>query len=187
MRGLWAVSLVWLLTPVALSSAAEKKPPAVDLPSLQTNDSRTVRFRTPAGWHVASKPGQPEITEARGDGLIVRILHRDTELGLDSLHVECMLVRLAPESQTSLDVNYEYDFVGGEMGDRRVLDSAFVVHYDEPIDGSRDWRQRNVSLVGGGESVCVIGYSPAAAWKKSKVTRNLLNAVLASVELRPWR
>lgn len=171
---------------MAPSAAGEKKPPPVDLPSVHTNDSKTVRFRTPASWQVATRPGQPEVTEARGDGLIVRVLHRDAELGLDSLHVECMLVRLAPEAQTSLDVNYEYDFVGGEMGERRVLDSAFVVHYDEPIDGSRDWRQRNVSLVGGGESVCAIGYSPAAAWKKSKVTRNLLNAVLASVEFRPW-
>jgi len=151
------------------------------------NDSRTIRFRTPTSWQVTARLGQPELTEARGDGLIVRILHRDSELGLDSLHVECMLVRLAPESQTSLDINYEYDFIGGDMGDRKLLDSAFVVHYDEPIDGSRDWRQRNVSLVGGGESVCVIGYSPVASWKKSKVTRNLLNAVLGSVEFRPWR
>ncbi len=182
-----AVALVWLLGVAALSLAGEKKPVAVDLPSVHMNDSKTVRFRTPAGWQVATRPGQPELTEARGDGLIVRILHRDTELGLDSLHVECMLVRLAPESQTSLDVNYEYDFVGGEMAGRRVLDSAFVTHYDGPIDGSRDWRQRNVSVVGDGESVCIIGYSPAAAWKKSKVTRNLLNAVLGSVEFRPWR
>lgn len=154
---------------------------------MHENDSRTIRFRTPTSWQVTARLGQPELTEARGDGLIVRILHRDSELGLDSLHVECMLVRLAPESQTSLDINYEYDFIGGDMGDRKLLDSAFVVHYDEPIDGSRDWRQRNVSLVGGGESVCVIGYSPVASWKKSKVTRNLLNAVLGSVEFRPWR
>ncbi len=185
MRGLWAFAFVWLLGPTAPLGAGEKV--AVELPSAHANGSDTVRFRTPPGWQVSTRPGQPELTEARGDGLIVRILHRDSELGLDSLHVECMLVRLAPEAKTSLDVGYEYDFVGGEMGERRVLDSAFVVHYDDAIDGSRDWRQRNVTLVGGGESTCVIGYAPAGAWKKSKVTRSLFNAVLASVEFRPWR
>ena len=53
--------------------------------------------------------------------------------------------------------------------------------------GVRDWRQRNLTVVGGGESLCVIGYAPAADWKKSKETRRLLEAVLASVEMQPWR
>ncbi len=178
--------LVWLLGSATLV-AADNPSPAVELPTSHTNRSGTVRFRTPASWQVSTRPGQPELTEARGDGLIVRILRRDGELGLDSLHVECMLVRLAPEAQTSLDVGYEYDFIGGTLGERKALDSAFVVHYDQPIDGSRDWRQRNVTIVGGGESICVVGYSPAPAWKRSKLTRNLFNAVLASVEFQPWR
>jgi hypothetical protein len=31
-------------------------------------------------------PGPPEVIEARGDGLFVRVLRREGELGLDSLH-----------------------------------------------------------------------------------------------------
>ncbi len=128
----------------------------------------------------------PELTEARGGGLIVRMLWREGELGLDSLHVDCMLVRLAGEMETQPKIDYEYDFLGSEVGTRRALDSAFVVHYVKPIDQFRDWRQRNLTLVGGGESLCVIGYSPLPVWKKSKAARKLLEAVMSSVELRPW-
>ena len=46
-----------------------------------------------------------------------------------------MLVRLAGPMDTFPQVDYEYDFVGGEVGERRALDSAFVVHYDEPVEG----------------------------------------------------
>jgi hypothetical protein len=97
-----------------------------------------------------------------------------------------MLVRLAGPMEAAPQVDYEYDFVGGEVGERRALDSAFRVRYDAPVAGHRVWRQRNVTLVGGGESVCVIGYAPATVWKKSKTARNLLNAVLEGVELAPW-
>ena len=90
----------------------------------------------------------------------MRVLRREGELGLDSLHVECMLVRLAGAMDTFPQVDYEYDFVGGEVGERRALDSAFVVHYDEPVEGYRDWRQRNLTVVGEGESVCVVAYAP---------------------------
>ena len=38
-------------------------------------------------------------------------------MGLDSLHVECMLVRLAGAMDTFPQVDYEYDFVGGELGE----------------------------------------------------------------------
>jgi hypothetical protein len=79
-------------------------------------------------------------------------------------------------------VDYEYDFVGGEIAEMRALDSAFVVHYDEPVDGSRDWRQRNLTVIGKGASVCVIGYAPMPLWKKSKSARNLLNAVVGSIK-----
>jgi hypothetical protein len=95
-------------------------------------------------------------------------------------------VRLAGAMDTSPQVDYEYDFLGGQVGERRGLDSAFVVHYDAPVDGYADWRQRNMTLVGRGESVCVIGYVPAAVYKKSKPARNLLKAVLERVELAPW-
>jgi hypothetical protein len=56
-----------------------------------------------------------------------------------------------------------------------------VVHYDEPIEGHRDWRQRNLTVIGEGESVCVIAYAPLPVWKKSKPARNLLTAVVESI------
>jgi hypothetical protein len=130
---------------------------------------------------VEAGTGEPELTEARGDGLIVRILRREGELGLDSLHVECMLVRLAGAMDTFPQVDYEYDFVGGAVGERRSLDSAFVVHYDQPVGGHRDWRQRNLTVVGKGESVCVVVYAPQTVWKKSKPARKLLTTVVESI------
>jgi hypothetical protein len=114
------------------------------------------------------------------------VLRREGELGLDSLHVECMLVRLREAMETFPQVDYEYDFVGGEVGERRALDSAFVVHYDEAVEGHRDWRQRNLTVVGGGESVCVVAYAPLPVWKKSKPARKLLTSVVESVRFSKW-
>jgi hypothetical protein len=185
MRLVRGALLLAVLSP-ALVRAKDKPAPVPPLTAVHVNASGTVRLHTPPGWTVENHEGQPELTEARGDGLIVRILRREGELGLDSLHVECMLVRLAGPMEISPQVEYEYDFVSGQFGDRRALDSAFRTHYDQPVDGSADWRQRNVTLVGHGESVCVIGYAPAALWKKSKPARSLLEAVLARVELAPW-
>jgi hypothetical protein len=182
MKDLTAVSLVCLvLIPAPLGAGMKDVPVPPPLASEHTNASKTLTFRTPAGWLVEAGSGQPEVTEARGDGLVVRILRREGELGLDSLHVECMLVRLAAAMDTFPQVDYEYDFVGGEAGGRRALDSAFVVHYDEPIEGHRDWRQRNLTVVGEGESVCVVAYAPLPVWKKSKPARNLLTSVLESI------
>jgi hypothetical protein len=69
------------------------------------------------------------------------------------------------------------------VGDYLVLDSAFEVTYDAPVDGSREWRQRNVTLVGKGHSLCVILHAPLRDWKKSKATRALQDAVLKAVQL----
>jgi len=181
LKDLTAASFFCLLLLPASLGAGKKDERPPDLPAEHTNASKTLTFRTPAGWAVQAGTGQPEVTEARGDGLILRIVRREGELGLDSMHVECMLVRLAGPMDTFPQVDYEYDFVGGAVGDRRALDSAFVVHYDAPIDGHRDWRQRNLTVVGGGESVCVVAYSPLPVWKKSKPARKLLTAVVESV------
>ena len=79
----------------------------------------------------------------------VRFVHLAGDYGYDSLHGACMLERLAPPQQTSPVIKYEYDYVGGPVGgDRRALDSAFVVRYDNAIDGHKEWRQRNVTVVG---------------------------------------
>jgi hypothetical protein len=182
MKALAVTTLASLLLLPASAGAVKKPPPApVPLPAEHWNASRTVSFRTPAGWTVSSHAGQPEFTEARGDGFVLVILFRQGEIGLDSLHVECMDVRLRPPMETSPDVQYEYDFVSGELGTRRALDSAFVVHYDAPVDGHRDWRQRNLTVVGEGESVCVVAHAPLAVWKKVKPARNLLTSVVESV------
>jgi hypothetical protein len=145
--------------------------------------SGTLTLRTPAGWTAETTSGQPERIEARGQGLIVRVLRVDGEVGLDSLHVQCMMERLTPPMEARPEVDYEYDFHEGHVGERRALDSAFVVHYDEPIEGERDWRQRNITLVGLGDSICVIGMTPRSLWKKSKETRELLDAVMEGIEL----
>ncbi|HYN02055.1 MAG TPA: hypothetical protein VE359_06395 [Vicinamibacteria bacterium] len=183
MKDLTAVVLACLLLlPASVGADKKKDPPApVSLPSEHWNESRTVGLRTPAEWTVRREAGPPEVLETRGEGLIVRVLHREGEIGLDSLHAECMLVRLAAPMDTFPQVDYEYDFLGGEMDERRALDSAFVVHYDAPVEGYRDWRQRNLTVVGEGESICVIAYAPVPIWKKSKPARNLLTSVVESI------
>lgn len=176
-----AIFACLMFSPTLLGAGKKEAPSSPPLDSEHSNASKTLTFRTPAGWVVQSGSGQPEVTEARGDGLIVRILRREGELGLDGLHVECMLVRLAAAMDTFPQVDYEYDFVGGAFGERRALDSAFVVHYDDPVEGHRDWRQRNLTVVGEGESVCVVAYVPLPVWKKSKPARNLLTSILESI------
>ena len=95
-----------------------------------------------------------------------------------------MMERLAPPMETEPQVAYEYDFIGGEVNGHRALDSAFAVAYDKEIRGHRQWSQRNVSLVGSGRSLCVVVYAPAAVWKKSRESRALVDAVLASVTIK---
>lgn len=184
MKDLARASLAGLLLWPPLAAGRGEEPAA--LAARHRNAAETFSLSTPPGWVFDSRAGRPEVTEARGDGLLVRVVRHDTEIGLDSLHVECMLMRLAPPMDTSPQVDYEYDFVGGVLGERRMLDSAFVVHYDEPIDGHRAWRQRNLTVVGQGESLCVVGHAPLAVWKKQKAARNLLNSVIASVRYRSW-
>jgi hypothetical protein len=181
LKDLQAVILaaVWL-SPVALG--AGEKEAASPLTDEHWNAAHTVSFRTPAGWTVKSTPGDLELTEARGDGLIVRILRRQGELGLDSLHVECMLVRLAPPMETHPHVDYEYDFNGGVVGGRRALDSAFTVEYDAAVDGEKKWRQRNLTLVSDNESLCVVTYAPVPLWKKNKAARKLLTSIVESLK-----
>jgi len=134
---------------------------------------------------VETRAEQPETVNAAGAGVRVRFVHRRGEHGYDSLHGACMLERLASPAETSPVIKYEYDYVDGAIGDdRRALDSAFVIRFDKDVHGHKAWRQRNVTVVGGGHSLCAISYAPAPLWKKSKDTRALLDAVLASVTLR---
>jgi len=161
--------------------AAKEPPSPPSLPQENHHPSGAFTFRTPAGWKVGPVAGNAEAIQASGDGLVVRFVYQPGESGFDSLHVNCMLVRLAPEKDSAPQVQYEYDFLSGEVNEMRILDSAFVVVYDDAVQGSRAWRQRNVTVVGKGHSLCAISYAPAALWKKSKQTRATLDAILGSV------
>jgi hypothetical protein len=183
LRRPWALVLLVMLLPVA-SLAAKREAPPPDLPSEHVHPSGAFTFRTPRDWQVVVSPKDPNAVETGGGGLLVRFIFRAGEDGFDSLHVDCMLERLAPEMEQEPRVRYEYDFLSGVVGNRRVLDSAFEVRYLKPIGGYTTWRQRNVTLVGAGQSLCAISYAPAPVWKKSKEARALLDAVLSSVTFR---
>lgn len=173
-----AITLLGLFVLSSSSAWAGKKAP----PSLSqefAHPTGAFTFKTPESWTLKT-PG-PEIMEAWGQGMGVRLVFRSEESGFDSFHVTCMLERLAEPMQTEPRVRYEYDFVEGLLGERRVLDSAFAVSYDRPVRGHRQWRQRNVTVVGAGQSLCLVAYAPLDVWKKSSQARDLLNAVLASV------
>ncbi len=179
MRG---VAFAWLL----VAGVAGAKEPAVPAPLTQEHlfPSGAFSFKTPDGWKVEPVAGNAEAIQASGDGVAVRLLYRSGETGFDSLHVTCMLERLAPEQDSLPQVRYEYDFLSGDVNEMRILDSAFQVTYDAQIQGSRVWRQRNVTVVGKGHSLCAISYAPAELWKKSKATRATLDSILASVSFR---
>jgi hypothetical protein len=176
-------SLLFLIAGAAEIGAAAKRVPPPPLPAEHRHPSGGLAFRTPAGWKVETTPENPEMLNAAGDGVVVRFIFRDGENGYDSLHGACMLERLAPAMEMQPVVQYEYDYVGGVIGTRRALDSAFVVSYDKDVLGARQWRQRNVTIVGEGVSLCAITFAPLPMWKKSAATRALLDAVLGSVTL----
>jgi hypothetical protein len=174
--------IVALFGPPAWGGGTEASPPP--LTQEHVHPSGAFTFKTPADWQVQQSPTNPYAIEAGGGGLLVRFIFRREEVGYDSLHVDCMLERLASEMEQDPRIRYEYDFVSGVFGDRRGLDSAFVVTYNNPIAGYREWRQRNVTLVGAGQSLCAISYAPLPVWKKSRATRALLDGILASVTFR---
>jgi hypothetical protein len=181
-----AVALVLLLAALGPSAAAgsKKKASPPPLPAEFHHPSGAYAFRMPEGWKVEMPAENPETVNAGGDGVFVRFVYHAGEAGYDSLHGACMLERLAPAMDMEPVVEYEYDFIGGVVSNRRALDSAFVVRYDSPVAGSREWRQRNLTIVGNGDSLCAITYAPLALWKKSAPTRALLDAVLGSVSFR---
>jgi hypothetical protein len=168
-----------------VATGAERKPapPVLDFEHIHPSGAFT--FRTPRSWRVTAFPANPNAIQASHENLLVRFLYRRGEAGFDSLHVTCMLERLADPMKTEPTVRYEYDFLSGILEERRALDSAFVVTYDEEVLGHREWRQRNVTVVGAGESLCAISYAPAKIWKKDAATQALLDAIFASVTFRP--
>lgn len=172
------------LLPAALGAGKQKDTAPPALSALHQNRDGAFRFRTPESWSVESRGEGPEIVDAHREDLVVRFVYRQGEAGYDGVHADCMLERLAEAMQIDPRVRYEYDFLSAEQGPHRLLDSAFFLTYDVPVRGHREWRQRNLTIVGGGMSLCVITYCPVPAWKKSADTRALLDSVVRSVELR---
>jgi hypothetical protein len=164
--------------------AEKKTPPAPPLVGQHEHPSGAFSFRTPAGWTVRPLAGRADVLEAWNGVLGVRFVYQPGETGLDSMHGACMLERLAPPMDMEPRVVYEYDYVGGPMGEARALDSAFAVRYDKPVQGHRAWRQRTLTLVGLGHTLCLSSYVPADVWKRSPEARAATEAVLSSVILR---
>jgi hypothetical protein len=180
--GRWTVAALAAALPVAVAFAG-KKPEPPPLPVEHIHSSGAFSFRTPEGWVLSASTERPEILDAWGGELGVRFLFQERDVGYDGLHVTCMLERLAAPMDTSPEIRYEYEFIGGPFADRRALDSAFVIKYDDPVRGYREWRQRTLTVVGAGQSLCAMSYAPMDLWRKVK-TRALLDAVLASVSFR---
>jgi hypothetical protein len=177
-----AVLAATALLPV-VAWAGKKTAPPPPLVTVYNHPSGAFSFRMPEGWKVGPLAGRPEAIEAWGGPLGVRFVYQAGESGLDALHVNCMLERLAPPMDQNPQVKYEYDFLGGPFGSARALDSAFAVQYDAPIQGHVAWRQRTLTIVGGGHSLCLASYVPAELWKRSPEARAAAEAVLASVVL----
>lgn len=177
----FAVVAAALLLPTAVAAA---KSPSPTLNQEHLHPSGTFSFRTPNGWKVGPAANDPAAMVAAGDGLVVRFVFHGREVGYDALHGICMLERLAGPMDTFPAVKYEYDYVGGVIANRRALDSVFTVQYDAPVLGANIWRQRNVTIVGEGQALCLVGNAPLALWKKSAETRALHDAVLGSVAFR---
>jgi hypothetical protein len=167
---------------LAVPAAGLDKPVAPALTREHVDATGSFSFRTPEGWTVSSP--RPEVVEAEGDSLLVRFVSWTEDHGFDVLHVTCMQDRLADAMESDPRVQYEYDFHQAEAGDKRLLDSAFRTRYDKPVKGHREWRQRNLTFVSSGRSLCVIAYSPLKLWKGSAQARALLDGIVKSVSTR---
>src|SRR5688572_2870080 len=176
-----AVSLCFFALATAVADSERPRTSASrehDLPS------GAFSFRAPVDWTIDRSLSRPEMFEAHGDGMVVRFLYHGGEIGFDTLHVSCMDDRLGNVMDADPRIHYEYDFQEGVLGDRRILDSAFKTRYDKPVLGHKEWRQRNVTYVGGGHSLCIIAFCPTSMWKKSGDARRTLESVVNSVSVR---
>jgi hypothetical protein len=174
--------LVVLLAAPFPASAKDPPPPPVDTEHVHPSGALT--FRTPASWTVEDVPSVPGAVQTKGDGLIVRFVYRKGDVGYDTLHVDCMAERLTGPFDVSPEIKYEYDFLSATVGEMRILDSAFVTKYDAPIDGQIEWRQRNLTITGGGHSLCAIAFAPLKVWKKSKSAKLIVEQVVMSATFR---
>jgi hypothetical protein len=170
------VSPVWARLKVRLP-----EPPPF---SRHAHPSGAFTFQVPTNWTVGPVADDPDALEAAGDDLVVRFIYRSGEVGYDGLHATCMMQRLWGHMDADPDVRYEYDYVGGGYGPMRALDSAFVVSYETPFNGHRKWRQRNLTIVGAGHSLCLVENAPVSIWKKSGKARSIFEAIPANVKFK---
>jgi hypothetical protein len=161
-------------------AAAGDKAPA--LTSVFAHPSGAFRVRTPAGWMAGKVTERPEIWQLTGDEIVIRFFYRNDDAGFDGLHISCMNEHLLNAMEVSPKIKYEHDFLQGNRWGRRVLDSAFIVQYDRPVLGHREWRQHNVTIVGNGQSLCVVSHCPLVVWKRSKPARVLSGDILDSLD-----
>jgi hypothetical protein len=174
------VSVLFVAVFSCSSWAGEKAPAVPELTLEHKHPSGSFSFRTPEGWKV--QPSVNDELEAWGGELGVRFRFKLGEDGLDALHADCIDEGLAPLSQADPGRRFDYEYVGGIFADRRVLDTAHSMRYDTAVHGVRDWHQRTLTLVGAGQSMCIIAYAPSAAWKgKKSAAKATLNAVMSSV------
>ena len=111
-----------LLVPAPLGAKASLPPATVSLSNEHRNASESFRFRTPASWTVETLKESPELLEARGDGVLVRFLHRSQEAGYDSLHADCMLERLTEAMDMEPEVRVEALHTLGRFQERRKVE-----------------------------------------------------------------
>jgi hypothetical protein len=180
-RLILALGFLALLAPAPGLLAKDHPAPPKPLDHEHQHPSGAFTFRTPEGWKVEPLASDPMTVQASGDGVIVRFLYRKGDVGYDTLHVDCMMLRLTGPFEMQPQVRYEYDFLSRTVGEMRLLDSAFITIYDAPIAGEVEWRQRNLTITGEGHSLCAISYVPYKLWKKSKPTQELVENVVRSV------
>jgi hypothetical protein len=170
-----------LIAALGESALARKNEPATLGPELP-HPSGAFTYRLPQGWSIAPSLNEPDGMDATGDGIGVRLVYHRGEIGYDGLHGICLMQRFPGHGEA--EPQYEYDYVEGVDGPRRILDSAFVLDYEAPVQGYKKWRQRNLTLVGGGHSLCLITFAPVSVWKKSDKARAAAQALITSVKFR---
>ncbi|HEX9203649.1 MAG TPA: hypothetical protein VF964_06785, partial [Vicinamibacteria bacterium] len=74
-----AIFVSLLLVPAPLRAGTKATPVPIPLATEHRNATESFRFRTPASWFVEKIRESPEVLEARGDGMLVRFLHREQE------------------------------------------------------------------------------------------------------------
>lgn len=166
---------------LALAPLARGGSPAPVLSEEHRHPSGAFTFRLPEGWTVRDG-ARPGTIEASSGELRVRFVWQKLDLGVDIAHSTCMLERPVPGQPSEAQTSYEYDFLSGTVGDRQVLDSAFKIQYDAPVQGHKEWRQRNLTVIGQGETLCVVSFVPKAEAKKS---RQVMDAIATSVTFPP--